>query len=266
MYTIIDTHCHVYPPAIAAKATHATAAFFDASSREDGLAETLLQENQEAGICHSVICSVATTPHQVHSVNRFLAETAAMHPDRLTGFGSLHPDSPDVAADWEEAKALGLRGIKIHPDIQGFALNDRRCYPIYELCQGRMPILFHTGDPRYAYSNPPQLKPVLRDFPGLTVIAAHFGAYQNWQYAPELFGYANLYVDCSSSLFGMSRQQAVELIRGFGAERVLFGTDYPMWNPAEEVQKFLALPLSEEERRRILGENAAALLGLEVGV
>ena len=260
---VIDCHCHVYPAKIAEKATAGTALFYETEPIGlDGTLEMLLAENQKAGITRSLISSVATTGKQVHSANRFLAECARLHPESITAMGTLYPDSEDQAADVEEAIALGVCAIKLHPDIQGFALDDPRCMRIFELCEGRLPVLLHTGDYRYDYSNPDRLLRVLRAFPKLPCIAAHFGSYTIWQRAEELFGQENLWVDCSSSMPFLSDGRIVELIRSFGAERVLFGTDYPMWHPQQELERFLSLPLSEEEKELVLHKNAEKLFRL----
>lgn len=174
MYQIIDAHCHIYPDAIARKAAASTGNFYDGLPATcDGTLGTLLQEGRQAGIDHFVVQSVATKPEQVHSINEFIAKEVAAFPQKLTGLGTLHPDSKDMAGDIAHALELGLKGIKLHPDIQHFPLDDPRCRIIYESCQGKIPILLHTGDKRFDFSNPNRLLPVLRDFPGLTVIGAH---------------------------------------------------------------------------------------------
>ena len=189
----------------------------------------------------------------------------AAHPGKLTGFGTLHPDSPDIEGDVNHLLELGLKGVKLHPDIQQFKIDDYRCLRIYDLCEGRLPILMHTGDSRFDYSNPNRLLPVLEIYKNLTVIGAHFGGYSVWDEAESrLVGLPNLYVDCSSTRFAVSDEKVVELIRAYGSDRVLFGTDYPMWSPVEETAWFLGLPLTEEERRRILYENVCNLLSIPV--
>ena len=74
--------------------------------------------------------------------------------------------------------------MKLHPDIQGFRLDDPRCFALAEQCEGVLPLLLHTGDSRYDFSNPNRLIPLLRRFPRLTVIGAHFGGYTIWQDYP----------------------------------------------------------------------------------
>ena len=70
--------------------------------------------------------------------------------------------------------------MKLHPDIQAFALDDPRALKIFELCEREnVPALLHTGDYRYDYSNPNRLLPVLKAYPSLTVIGAHLGGWSN---------------------------------------------------------------------------------------
>jgi predicted TIM-barrel fold metal-dependent hydrolase len=206
---------------------------------------------------------VATTPKQVSSINNFIANAVAESNGRFTGLGTLHPDSEDMEADVNEIIALGLKGVKLHPDIQKVKLDDGRMHKMYELCRGRLPMLIHTGDYRYDYSNPNRMLPILDKYPDLTVIGAHFGGWSIWEDATEKFaGYRNFLVDCSSSLYAMTPEKGVELIHAYGADRVLFGTDYPLWDPKTELERFMALDLTEEEREDIFYNNAAKLFGI----
>ena len=262
-YPIIDSHCHIYPDKIAEKASQSTGEFYHMPSRLDGRISTLIARGEAAGISHFVVQSVATTPKQVSSINRFIAEAVAGSGGRFTGLGTLHPDSTDIAAEVDEIIALGLRGVKLHPDIQAVAIDDPRMHRIYELCRGRLPILMHTGDHRFDYSNPNRMQPILAAYPDLTVIGAHFGGWSVWEDAvARLSAYPNLYVDCSSTLYAVTRERARELIDAYGVGRVLFGTDYPMWLPESEIELFMQIDLTEDERRDILSRNAAKLFGI----
>ena len=263
-YGIIDSHCHVYPDKIAQKASDSTSEFYHMPSRLDGKISTLLERGTNAGIAHFVIQSVATTPKQVSGINRFIAESVAENPEKFTGLGTLHPDSESLGAEVEEILSLGLKGVKLHPDIQKFKIDDHRLFKIYELCEGRLPILMHTGDHRFDFSNPNRMKPVLDTFKGLTVIGAHFGGWSVWDEATKnLSGYENFYVDCSSSLYACTKEKAKELISAYGTDRVLFGTDYPMWFPESEIEMFMQIDLSEAEREAILRKNAEKLFQIK---
>ena len=262
-YRIIDSHCHIYPDRIAEKASASTGEFYHMPSRLDGKLSTLLLRGGRAGIGHFVVQSVATSPHQVAGINRFIAGAVAENPEKLTGLGTLHPDSDSMEGDVEELLRLGLKGVKLHPDIQGVAIDDPRMERIYALCEGRLPILMHTGDSRFDYSNPNRMKPILEKYRDLTVIGAHFGGWSVWEEAAAMLcGYEQFYVDCSSSLYAMPPEKARELIDVYGVDRVLFGTDYPMWEPEAEIDLFMRLPLTEDEREAILARNASRLLSI----
>ncbi|MBQ5809966.1 MAG: amidohydrolase [Clostridia bacterium] len=263
-YYVIDAHCHVYPEKIASRAVAGTDNFYGVTSYGDGTVPDMLKSGREAGIDHFIVQSVATTPKQVNSINEFIAATVAENKGLLTGLGTLHPDSPDQVADVRRVVELGLKGVKLHPDIQNFKIDDYRCLKIYELCeQENLPILMHTGDYRYDNSNPNRLLPVLQIYSGLTIIGAHFGGWSIWEEASQkLGGVPNLYVDCSSTMGFTDLATTRRALENYGADRVLFGTDYPMWGPADELEKFFALGLSEEDNRKILSENAKKLFSL----
>ncbi len=269
-FTIIDAHCHIFPERIAAKAVDMTKDFYETEAAGTGLAENLLALGAAAGFDAYVVQSVASTPHHVASINHFIAAEVQKDP-RLTGLGALHPDTEDKRAAIEEIIALGLHGVKLHPDMQRFAIDDLRAYAIYELCAAYdLPILMHMGDPRYDFSHPDRLARVLSDIPTLTVVGAHMGGWDNWDYACEtLSRFPNLYVDSSSSIASAGKhhglspevvylgaEHATSLIRAWGADKVLYGTDYPLWPQKADIEAFFALELTDTERRAILAENA----------
>jgi len=261
---IIDAHCHIYPDKIAQKASDSTGNFYDIPSLLDGRVSTLLNHGKKAGIEHFIVQSVATTPKQVSSINNFIAKSVEESDGKFTGLGTLHPDSEDIEADVRELIELGLKGVKLHPDIQKFKIDDYRMLKIYELCEGRLPVLIHTGDCRYDYSNPNRMMPILDIYENLTVIGAHFGGWSMWEEATQkLCKYKNFYVDCSSSLYAMTPEKARELIMTYGTDRVLFGTDYPMWEPEDEIEKFMKIDLTDDERGDILYNNTAKMFDIE---
>ncbi|MBE6590090.1 MAG: amidohydrolase [Ruminococcaceae bacterium] len=259
-FTVIDAHCHIYPEKIVDRAVAGTDAFYSTHAACRGVASELLEIGDRIGIDRFVVQSVATTPKQVSSINEFIAASVATAPDRFTGLGAAHPDSESQDAVIRQIKELGLHGIKIHPDIQGFAIDDPRMMRVYELCEEeRLPILMHTGDYRYDFSNPNRLLPVLKAFPELIVIGAHFGGWSVWDDASRVLAeFPNLFVDCSSTFpFANNDLDLGErLIARYGAERVMFGSDFPMWSPERELETFMKLKLSDAERRMILSENA----------
>lgn len=263
-FMIIDAHCHIYPEKIAARATLGTDTFYGLHSVCKGTAADLLRRGTKTGIDRFIVQSVATTPEQVQSINRFIAGEVQNANGRLVGLGTLHPAAKNPEDDLKHLLALGLHGVKLHPDIQDFKIDDYRCLKVYELCERYgVPILMHTGDSRFDRSNPNRLLPVMQIYTGLTVVAAHLGGWSVWEQAGEqLCGLPNLFVDCSSSFGFLPVERVKKIILTYGCSRVLFGTDYPMWAPEKELNLFFKMQLTESQNRQILAENAKRAFGL----
>ncbi|MBR2528681.1 MAG: amidohydrolase [Blautia sp.] len=263
MIRIIDSHCHIYPDGIALKAVNAVDHFYDKlpTCHYDGTVATLLSSGKEAGISHFIVHSVATSPQQVSRINQFLARSVAESEGHFTGLGTMHPESEDLKGDLREIMALGLKGIKIHPDIQKFPVDSPSAMRIFELCEDQgLPICVHTGDYRYDYSNPSRVERVLKAFPRLKFIGAHFGGWSVWKEAlNKLSDYPNLTVDTSSSFFWLTLDQTRELVKGYGPERVMFGTDYPFWPQKQDIDHLLKLDLSDEDYEEIFWKNVTDL-------
>lgn len=262
---MIDFHTHVFPDPIAEKAAKHISAFYGIPMRsKDARLSTLLQLERDAGIEQVVICSAATTCSQTTRINDFLSETVRAHPGQLYALGAMHQDYPDKGGELLRMRALGLLGVKLHPDIQGVSLDDQRFDALYEaLSQTGMLLLAHTGDLRYQNSNPTQILNVLDRFPRLRIICAHLGSWSNWTEGVRyLAGRDNVYVDCSSSLYALCPDDAARIIRAYGVSRVLFGSDFPMWVPEEELHRLAQCKLTDDETDQILTKNARQLLSL----
>ncbi|MBR2780265.1 MAG: amidohydrolase family protein [Eubacteriaceae bacterium] len=261
-FKVTDMHTHVYPEKIAAKAVAGTDKFYGTVSFGTGVTDHLVEVGKAAGTDHFLIHSVATTSHQVSSINRFIASEAQRF-DCVSGFGTLYPEG-DVEADTDEIISLGMKGVKLHPEIQGFRVDEPSFVSMLRICERKgLTVLMHTGDTRYDCSNPNRLRPLLEDLSSLTVIGAHFGGWSNWLSAVNELRYLpNFFVDVSSSLYYISPEEASDIIHEYGVERVMYGTDYPMWDPAVEIGRFMKIPLSDTERRLILHDNAERILGI----
>lgn len=258
---IIDFHTHVFPDAIAQRASGNIAKFYDMPTAYDGTLSTLLKIGGQSGLGGYVVHSVATRPSQVAAINDFIAGICREN-SNVWGFAALHPDQRDMADEIDRALGMGLKGVKIHSDMQRVALDDPRLMKLYGLIEGRVPILLHAGDRRFDYSNPDRLVRVLDAFPRLAVVGAHFGGWSVWQKAAQALSGRDLYVDCSSSMYALTPEEIRALVRGYGAHRVLFGSDYPMWNPGREIERLRAAGLEKAEMELILHENARRLLGV----
>lgn len=259
---IIDTHTHIYPEKIAAKATAAVGAFYDYPMKSIGTAETLKEHMQKAGVCKSFILSVATVPKQVRGINDFLIATVKNNPDIFVPFGTVHLDMENIEDELEYIRKNGIFGLKFHPDFQKFAVDDPRMDVVYEYAQTyRMPIVFHAGDKRYHYSNPLQLRKVIDRFPDLIAVAAHFGGYSEWESAYEYLCGTNYYFDTSSTLGMMSDfSLPKKMIAKHDENRILFASDFPMWTPEYELTNIEKLGLSQDLTEKILYKNALSLI------
>jgi len=256
---VVDFHTHIYPEKIAAKAVASIWEFYHIPIQRDGTVESLLESGRRGGIEHFVVFSAAAVPGQVQSINNYIAGTCREHPE-FTGFGTLHPDMENPLDEIDRLIGLGLRGIKFHPDMQGFDIDDERMMNIYAAMEGRLPVIFHTGDYRYSHSHPSRLARVLDNFPQLCAVAAHFGGWSLFDIAFDYFHNRRCYFDVSSSLPYIGHRRAAELIHDYGAERFLFGSDYPMWDPAACLEEFMALDLADREKEQILWKNAQVIL------
>jgi predicted TIM-barrel fold metal-dependent hydrolase len=260
-YDIIDIHAHIFPDKIAEKAVYSIGKYYGVPMRCSGTVDGLLESGRNIGVEKYIVHSSATNVEQVKTINDYVSGVTREHPE-LIGFATLHPDMADVPAEVDRIVKLGLKGLKLHPEFQHFSIDDDNMMPIYEAVEGRLPVLIHMGDQNVDSSSPARLARVLDRFPGLTVIAAHFGGYSMWDLSYEYLIGRNVYMDTSSSLYFITPEKAVDMIRKHGAEKILFGSDYPMWDHKEELDRFLALDLTEEERRAILSGNARRLLSI----
>lgn len=260
---IIDTHAHVYPDKIASKAVQAVGNFYNIEMNKNGSISCLIETGKEAGVSKYVIHSLATTTHQVQSINNFILSSAKEN-DCFIPFMTFHPDMSEKEMEEERDRVLplGVKGVKLHPDFQKFYVDDENVYKIYRVCEGKLPILFHAGDYRYEYSAPARIAKIAKLFPDLTVISAHFGGYHRWSEVGVYQGLDNVYFDTSSSFFMISYDEAKEIIDRLGVDKFMFGTDYPMWQAKDEVQHILNMNLSDEDNEKIFYKNAERVLQL----
>ncbi len=259
---VVDFHAHAFHDKIAEKAALNLNHYYGIPLAGNGRFCYLTESMKENHITKMVVHATATKPEQVETINDYVAGLISTD---IIGFGTLHPGYPTLAKELERLISLGLRGLKFHPVFQGFAIDDPNMYPIYELAEGRLPILMHVGDKNSDAATPERLAKILDHFPRLTVIAAHLGGYGEWENAKQwLIGREGLYVDTSSSIRFMAPKEATALIRAHGTDRVLFGTDYPLSLHKPELEIFDRLELTEAESEQILWKNAYRLLKLPI--
>ncbi len=258
---LIDIHAHVYPDAIAMKAAQSIRNYYHIGEELDGTPKMLMERGALAGVSDYLILPVAVKPEHVQSINNFILKQTREHAC-FVGFGTVHAAMENITGEVERIQSMGLRGIKIHPDCQHFDINDPRMFPVYEAIQGKLPMMMHMGDEHYTYSHPSRLRHVLDLFPRLQVCAAHFGGYSMYEDALKLLYDKDCIMDVSSSLMFMDRGMPERYINIYGAERMAFGTDYPVWDPVHEVQRLMELNLTMEQKEQIAHKTAERFLNL----
>jgi predicted TIM-barrel fold metal-dependent hydrolase len=263
---IIDVHTHIYPERTAARTLDAIQDRAGIRAYTDGTIAGLLSSMSEAGIDLAIVSSVATRPEQVEAMNQWLREICRPPVQR---FAAMHPGlvvTPDLVST---IKAQGFKGFKVHPDYQGFFVDERRLFPFYEAAQTvGLPILFHTGVdlglPHTVHATPQRLALVSREFPRLRIIAAHLGGQDMYTETEQYLLGRDIYLDTSFVL----RKIPIDIVRRIFSkhplERFLFGSDSPWTDQKEELDFFLSLPfLTDDVKEKILGANALRLLGIE---
>lgn len=261
--TVVDAHVHVYPEKIALRAAESVGDFYQYPMFKEGSVPAMLAAVEGSPITHHIIYSVATKPSNVESINDFIAAECKKHPN-FVGFMAMHQDYPNPEDEIERAIGLGLRGMKLHPDTQKVNMDDDRLMRIYELIEGRMPLVMHCGDYRTDFSHPRRMKRILHEFPNLVVDAAHFGGWSVFDLAVEYLEDENCFLDMSSSRAFLGARRTQELVRIYGTGRILFGSDFPMWSPAKEYEDFASLDFTEAELADMTWHNAERFLNMKV--
>ena len=262
---IIDFHTHAFAPAVAA---HALASLMEHSGMlpcTDGTVMGLQQAMRRAGVNHSVILPIATKASQHQVVNDFAHAVNQL--EGMTGFGSVYPLAPDALDTLDRIAALGLKGIKLHPEYQSFDVDDPRVLPVYEKAS-RLGLItvFHCGvDISYGSgpvrTTPERMHNILDCF-SAPVVASHLGGWLQWGEVLEHLAGTDIYLDTAFLYGRIPHQLAVQIVQKHDARRILFGSDSPWSEIEHELHLVRSLKCSPEREAAILGGNAARLLGL----
>ncbi len=269
---IIDFHTHIFPERIAAGTIEKLENFARIQAQSDGLLSGLKASMKEAGIDYSVVLPVVTKPSQFHSLNQYAASIHGT--DGILSFGGIHPDSTDYKGELEQIKALGLPGIKLHPDYQKVHISDPRYLAIitYAVDLGFL-VTIHAGIdiglPNEVHCPPEEALRMLeyvedhaKQPNDAKIILAHTGGYQQWDQVEALLVGKNVYFDLAYTFGHIETKQLLRIIQEHGADRILFATDSPWHSQKNDLQQVRRLGLSQEEEAAILGENARKLLNL----
>ena len=234
----------------------------------EGLREIL----RESGVDYAVVLAEVSPITTGVTTNEYVAEFCRGS-DRLIPFANINPFTVARPAQELErcVKELGFRGLKLYPTYQYFYPNDPLLYPVYAKAQELgIPVMFHTGSSvfrgsRLKYGDPLYLDDVAVDFPDLVIVQAHSGRgfwYDRAAFLARL--HPNVYMEVSGLPPHKLLDYFPELERL--ADKVIFGSDWPgVPGIKANIEAIRALPISEEAKAKILGENAARILGIKTG-
>lgn len=259
---LIDVHAHAFHPKIAHKVLARLQDHYDIPPAGTGLAEDLLQRVRSAGLDKVVVLGAATEPAQVIPANNWALSLQKEHPE-IIAFGTLHPAYDKWEKELERLKRTGIKGLKFHPEFQGFRQDDPALLPIIEAAQKDFIFLFHVGDRPQPADNPScpyKTAAILDAFPDARIIAAHLGGYLHWPWALDALIGRDVFIDTSSSLPFMDDDTLRTIFRKHDPRRILFGSDYPLFDPAVERRRLQSrLNLTDSDLEIILS-NAGRYL------
>ena len=262
--SIIDVHTHAFPDKLAARAIAHLERQSGVRAALDGTVSALLASMDRAGIATAVVCSIATAPGQFEAILRW---SSAIAGPRLLPFPSVHPAAADPTSEVRQIAAAGFLGVKLHPEYQGFHIDDPALDELYRaLEKAGLIVLFHAGHdigfPDSDRAAPRRLLAVHRAFPELKIVASHLGGFRRWEeVAAHLLG-SGVWLDTSYTIGHITAGLLREILLGHHPDRLLFGTDSPWVDQAGEVDLIRALGLPAELTDLILGGSARALLGI----
>lgn len=256
-----DVHTHAFHPKIAAKAIEQLRRHYGDDSVGNGLADDLLDRARRGGLDRVVIHSAATAPAQVIPANNWALSLQKEY-EEVIAFGTIHPGFEAWEDELDKLRARDIRGLKLHPEFQGFRMDDPRLLPILENATRDFIVLFHVGDhlpPEQNPSCPYKMAALMDALPKARFIAAHLGGYWQWEHALKAVIGRPVYIDTSSTLPFISDELLFEIFRRHPREFILFGSDYPLEDPGEAVQDLqVRLNLSDSELETCL-TNASEL-------
>lgn len=257
---VIDSHVHLGP---ALGNVGPGGVEFDARTPE-----STIQALDRAGIDVGIVFAPlylggAFEDFTYERANDAIAEACATFPDRFVGYGRVNPNYGSRAV--QELRRcledLGLRGLILHPEWESFTPTDKRhVWPLAEVCaEHGVPITFHTG--YYPTCEPMLFVPLAEDFPTMPIYLKHIG-YQHWRDAIVVAGhFPNVYLEtgCNSST-----GEILATIRDVGAEKVCYGSDLPYAFPEMVIKKIESLPISDDDKAKVLGLNSARINNIPV--
>jgi uncharacterized protein len=258
---IIDAHCHVWPDDIARQVLATRPVGLTPVG--DGTIEGLLRTMDDAGVDRGCCLGVATIAKNVEKTNAFIG---AVDRSRFFAFGTIHPDL-SVEENMRSLTENGIQGVKVHPIFQGIALSDPRVREILvAVAEANIVVITHAGDGGDDEGNrrgaPQEVLALALAIPSLKLIACHYGGYHRFEEATSCLVGSNIVLETSwpPSLDELDAAKVRAAIEQHGAQRFVFGSDWPMADPAREIAALRGLGLSSADEDALLGGTLERLL------
>lgn len=268
---IIDFHTHIFPEQISQQAIQSLESESHIKAKGIATYSGILQNMKDNAIDYSVILPVVTKPSQFFTVNEYAIQINKTN--HILSFGGIHPDNTDITGKLEFLKEKGLQGVKLHPDYQGptFIDDEKYVHIIRECIRLELCVVIHSGidvgRPSPIHCPPDRIRilldTVLKDCQkDSKLIFAHMGGMLQWDLVEYFLAGENIYFDLAYCNILGNSQQISRIIQKHGADKILYGTDYPWTSPAALTRFVHNLPLTQEEKEQIFYKNAASLLNL----
>lgn len=271
---VIDVHAHTFPDAMAARVLEKLTgkARVPIAPAADGTVGGLLSQMRADRVDYAVVCPIATKPSQFDGIlaeslairDGGYGEAAARH---LIPFASVHPSDDARFSHLTRLAEAGLRGIKLHPYYQEFVLDAPCMLEFFRCCRDLCLTVqchcgFDVGFPPDPLCGPERVARVMREVPGLRLIAAHLGGWRQWEgVAKHLLG-TDVWLDTAVLVPDLENVEAQRILREHPADKLLFATDWPWLGFADGLRYVRGARRESAQTDAILGGNAAALLGL----
>ena len=271
---VIDAHVHLMPDRLMAAirdALHDAAGWgFD---HPTGRAEMEV-ELTDAGVSQFFALPYVARPDAAADLNEWICAAAA-DSEMAVPFATVHAGDEDVGQIVADAFEAGARGLKFQLPVQGFAADDPRLDPAYEVVAARdAPVMLHAGTAPMFEDSPhvgvEHFQSFLDSYPEIRVCAAHMGSYEVREFLALAREYDTVFLDTTFAMSSVAEEYMdfdpssiadetlIEL-----SESIMYGSDYPnIPYPYEREREHLcSRPLPAEVQRDLFARTAERFLG-----
>jgi uncharacterized protein len=260
---IIDIHTHAWPEKVSQRARENLEKVFRVKLVGDPTIGTLLAYMDKNSVDISAICGVATKPEQVESINKWLFSVRS---ERIKVFCALHPEYKNWKEEIKKIKDNG-DGIKLQPEFQDFYIDSEIALPWYEDIEKlKLPLIFHCGKElsgtMLVRSSPDRMAVVMKKFPKLKIIAAHFGGFELWSDVKKYLLGKDIYLDTSFFFHFLPVEEVKAMLLAHPKNRLLFGTDFPIIDQKKDIDFLNKLDIPVDLKEQIFHLNAKELLAI----